>query len=1393
MKKRLWIPIIFLIVMLCVPVMAEDESVWTFDVNDYTLDGYTGTGTDVVVPDTIQGCPVETIGTGAFGSCAGITSLTFPETVTLLEGSVGSGCESLASISLPQSLMVIGDGCFASEPALEQVTIPSKVCYIGSNTFYFCSNLKSITFEGECPVIGLWAFTEISPDAVVYVPDDQLEAYTSALQNAGCTAAVQPSGQNAKAAEPVSDLENLVFDAAAGTITGYTGYSTRLDIPETIDGVPVTAVGDNAFQGHRYLCYLTLPEGLTSIGNEAFMDATTLLHVEFPSTLKNIGDRAFCRSYRGKTMELPEGLESIGAEAFVYAAVEGALHLPEGLKTIGDSAFLQCWIRELYVPSTVEKIGSRAFADSGSLSYLAFDFHEMIDLASDAFSGCPAADLDLPWDSSVENQEAYKLVMAEQCPDCTVWINNPITGGVAEYPDNSDPGFSMAENVWTSYSGDTPNLTIWTDYDGYNVTALGDGLFKGSQTIRSFYPHHCGWFTTIGNEAFADSTLEYMEMFGSITTIGDGAFRNCANLKEMTLPSSVTSIGAGAFQNCASIKELTIPASVTAIGAGAFEGCQGLEKVTILCDASLVGEGAFAGCSNLTEVSVAKGAIPANCFADSIVTTLTLGEEVAAVGDGAFANSKLEKIEIPGSISTIGAGAFQNCTNITELSIPASVTSIGAGAFEGCQGLEKVTILCDASLLGEGAFAGCANLTEAAVVKGAIPANCFADSAVTTVTLGEEVTAAGDRAFAGTTIGALVIPANMEINVAAFEGLSTEGFRMSDLASDEQLAAWNEALNTPWYCPMVRKSEKSSFEKMPFVPSPEEDFEFDEMTGTIGLYLGNDVDVVIPRSIGGVAVKRIGMNVFDRAEDYTNTEVETDQTEWLHLRSVVIPETVTEIEDSAFEYCQQLETLVCYGPLDTAGRGTFMKCRSLKDVVFVNGVKKMDNYLFLGCESLKNVWYKGQLDYVGEDTFRGCAVESLVINAKEIFGTAFRECTSLKEIHLRGGVEALCKGAFMECTSLDTICFEFSNPGVLDDGDVYSGECGPDAKLILPASTTDEEAAQFYNILKKGNLGPIADESHVVREECTTPDPEEPDVKELMAAYDMVYDDGMAEEAPASEVKPEETPEAEATETSSPATEAPAAEAGQSAGTSEEVLGSWNGVTMIAEGMEMNLADFGMIMQLTINADGTGTWDEGEGAETISWTSENGTVSIDGKVLSITSDGKLCMEEDGAQILFERADDAASAAAGESPAAEPAEEPPVSEPAENEGVETPEDGAKMSTSDGQTGTAVDQSSYLERKYICKSVDANGYNMDASTLGAEYSVIFHANGSMDFVLAGTNVPGLEWTQGKVQTEVGEADAFSTVYLDGTTLNFAITEAGFDLDFYGSMLMHFEPEA
>ena len=102
-------------------------------------------------------------------------------------------------------------------------------------------------------------------------------------------------------------------------------------------------------------------------------------------------------------------------------------------------------------------------------------------------------------------------------------------------------------------------------------------------------------------------------------------------------------------------------------------------------------------------------------------------------------------------------------------------------------------------------------------------------------------------------------------------------------------------------------------------------------------------------------------------------------------------------------------------------------------------------------------------------------------------------------------------------------------------------------------------------------------------------------------------------------------------------------------------------------------------------------------------------------------------------------------------------------------------------------------SYLEQKFICKTADVSGYTMDESALGAEYSILFHSDGSAEFILAGTAVSGLTWTTDKVQTENGEAVAFVIVYFDGTPLEYVITETGLDLDFYSSMLMHFEPEA
>ena len=109
-------------------------------------------------------------------------------------------------------------------------------------------------------------------------------------------------------------------------------------------------------------------------------------------------------------------------------------------------------------------------------------------------------------------------------------------------------------------------------------------------------------------------------------------------------------------------------------------------------------------------------------------------------------------------------------------------------------------------------------------------------------------------------------------------------------------------------------------------------------------------------------------------------------------------------------------------------------------------------------------------------------------------------------------------------------------------------------------------------------------------------------------------------------------------------------------------------------------------------------------------------------------------------------------------------------------------------------TAVDGSAEdrLERKFICTSADIDGYAMDAAMLGGEYSMTFHVDGTMDFVMVGTSIPGLVWTQGVVQTDAGEAAAFLVDYY-GNTLEAVWTEEGFDMNYFDSMLMHFAPEA
>ena len=778
MTKRIIGLLLALLLLACMPALAEEPK-WSYDNDNMYLKLDGDLSGDVTIPSEVDGYLVNAIEDNAFYEQHEITSLTMPDSLRSLKGGVISSMDSLTQVTLNDGLEYLGSN-FSSCNALTSVTVPASVRIV-EGAFSNCANLKEIRFEGACPMfIGAeWCFFMMPEDYVIYVPDDQLDAYAAALKDAnGAADHLQPSGKSAAIPEKENNEDWFVFDASTGAITGYREYHAYVEIPETIGGVPVKSVAENAFRSDYSVYGIVFPEGLERIDAGAFAYASSLAYVKFPTTLKTIGDDAFFSAQIGR-IDWSEGLEEIGARAFQYDK-SAILSLPETVKTIGESAFEGSWCQELYLGGNVESIGSRAFSGT-PLNYLVFDLYAPIDIAPDAFVETDVADLDLPWDCSFENRDAYAELLKDQCPDCTVWINNPDSAGVAEFPVNETEITTIEDGVWTVYNGSQADLTVWTVYDEIKVTALGDGLFKGNKTIRSFYPHHCGWFTTIGAEAFADSSVEYVELFGSITEIGDEAFRNCTNITELTLPESLTTIGSGALEGCTGITELTLPESLTTIGAGAFKGCTGIAELTLPASLTSIGSGALEGCTGLEKLTVCcDPAILPEDMADVLtsidevyISADATGAQVRQLsalvgrpwydpvpregepqsrfvempyeplpGDDFWYDEEYSRLdayqgyelnlilprEIDGvQLTMIGGGMMNRAAYgdnydvelpVVSVVIPENYTEIPAYAFSNCDTLETVICYAPIENLSDGTFKGCTNLREVIFVNG---------------------------------------------------------------------------------------------------------------------------------------------------------------------------------------------------------------------------------------------------------------------------------------------------------------------------------------------------------------------------------------------------------------------------------------------------------------------------------------------------------------------------------------------------------------------------------------------------------------------------------------------------------------------------------------------------
>ena len=296
-----------------------------------------------------------------------------------------------------------------------------------------------------------------------------------------------------------------------------------LTIPDEINGLKVTAIGNNAFYKCIFTGDLIIPDSVTSIGDWAFDKSGFTGTLTLPENLQSIGNYTFYDCGFTGDLVIPNSVKEISTSAFFHCTFTGTLTLPKNLQSIGNYAFEECdFTGDLIIPDTVTSIGR------------------------DAFRGCD-------FTGTLILSENLQTIGTYAFFNCAFTGDLIIPDGVTE----------IADSAFQS-SGFTGSLTLPEGLQTISKSAFDGCGFTGDLVIPA-------GVITISSYAFkANSFTGTLTLPEGLQTIGESAFDDNDFTGSLIIPDGVTKIGFYAFRNNAFTGSLIIPASVTTISGYPF-------------------------------------------------------------------------------------------------------------------------------------------------------------------------------------------------------------------------------------------------------------------------------------------------------------------------------------------------------------------------------------------------------------------------------------------------------------------------------------------------------------------------------------------------------------------------------------------------------------------------------------------------------------------------------------------------------------------------------------------------------------------------------------------------------------------------------------------------------
>ena len=326
-------------------------------------------------------------------------------------------------------------------------------------------------------------------------------------------------------------------------ISGYQGENAAVAVPETVQGLPVTAVADGAFSG-TLVRHVELPETVRRIGTEAFAECKRLVVVTFSDELSEIGRDAFRGTFWMRAKLKTKEPVTAGRVLLDASNCKGSVRISDEITAIAPGAF------------------------SGNTEVTDVRLHAGItEICEGAFSGCTGLTrLVLP--------EGITEIPAEMCAGCTALTAVSLPEslkkiGAGAFRETALVYLSLPESITGIEPETFSGCKALINLTGKNVAYVGARAFAGCSQLCSA---DGGWsIEDIGEEAFADCTEMQSLSDGSLLRIiGTGAFRNCTKLRSVVLSSSVAEVGQEAFAGCTALETATVYSAVTVFGTNVF-------------------------------------------------------------------------------------------------------------------------------------------------------------------------------------------------------------------------------------------------------------------------------------------------------------------------------------------------------------------------------------------------------------------------------------------------------------------------------------------------------------------------------------------------------------------------------------------------------------------------------------------------------------------------------------------------------------------------------------------------------------------------------------------------------------------------------------------------------